>query len=70
MIFGAVAQVILGADAVSSGPWDKKEWIDISKAVEAPRAHDQLFPLTVYLDSTFDQESIDALDARGHNTTG
>lgn len=62
--------MILGADAVSLAPRDTKEWIDISKAVEAPRAHDQLFPLQVDMDSTFDQESIDALQARGHNTTG
>ncbi|KAF8491258.1 gamma-glutamyltranspeptidase [Gautieria morchelliformis] len=70
MIFGAVAQVILGVDAVSSGPRDKNGWVDVSMAVEGPRAHNQLFPLEVFMDSTFDQKSIDALQTRGHNTTG
>jgi gamma-glutamyltranspeptidase/glutathione hydrolase/leukotriene-C4 hydrolase len=73
-IFGSIAQVILGADIASSstlreGPHDE-DWIDISKAVEAPRAHDQLFPLRVEMDSTFDQEGINELQARGHNVTG
>jgi gamma-glutamyltranspeptidase / glutathione hydrolase / leukotriene-C4 hydrolase len=70
MIFGAVAQVILGVDVVSSGPRDERGWYDVSTAVEGPRAHNQLFPLEVFMDSTFNQESIDALQARGHNTTG
>jgi gamma-glutamyltranspeptidase / glutathione hydrolase / leukotriene-C4 hydrolase len=71
-IFGSVAQVILGADAVSSAsaPRVEQGWVDLSAAVEAPRAHDQLFPLMVDMDSTFDQASVDALRARGHNTTG
>lgn len=65
-----MAQVILGADTVSSTPLDRIGWIDISQAVEAPRVHDQLFPLEVDMDSIFDQARIDALQARGHNTTG
>ena len=70
-IFGSVAYVILGADAVlATALRDDDDWIDISKAVEAPRAHDQLFPLHVEMDSTFDQDSVDQLQARQHNVTG
>ncbi|KAF8586707.1 hypothetical protein K439DRAFT_1659521 [Ramaria rubella] len=70
-IFGAVAEVILGADsAMSAAEQANDDWIDISSAVEGPRVHNQLFPLNVDMDSTFDQESVDALQARGHNITG
>ncbi|KAF8586715.1 gamma-glutamyltranspeptidase [Ramaria rubella] len=69
-IFSAVAEVILGADsAMSAAERTNDDWIDISSAVEGPRVHNQLFPLYVDMDSTFDQESIDALQARGHNIT-
>ncbi|KAF8507469.1 gamma-glutamyltranspeptidase [Hysterangium stoloniferum] len=67
-IFGSVAQVIMGADAILSST-SGDEWIDISKAVEAPRAHDQLYPLQVEMDSTFDLENVASLEARGHNVT-
>lgn len=71
-IFGAVAHVILGADDVLLKHEQGKstDWIDISQAVEAPRAHDQLYPLITEVDSTFDQVSLDGLIARGHNITG
>lgn len=70
-IFGAVANVILGADDVLSKHEQARstDWIDISQAVEAPRAHDQLYPSITDLDSTFDQVSLDGLIARGHNIT-
>jgi len=67
-IFGSVAQVIIGADAILSST-SGDEWIDISKAVEAPRAHDQLYPLRVEMDSSFDLENVASLKARGHNIT-
>ncbi|KIJ49346.1 hypothetical protein M422DRAFT_161129 [Sphaerobolus stellatus SS14] len=58
-IFPSVAQVILGKEA----------WVDVSKAVEGPRVHNQLYPLPVDVDSTIDNEGIKALKERGHNVT-
>lgn len=69
-IFGAVANVIFGADDVLLKHEHSTDWIDISQAVEAPRAHDQLYPSITELDSIFDQVSLDGLIARGHNVTG
>ncbi|GJJ06187.1 hypothetical protein Clacol_000376 [Clathrus columnatus] len=70
-IFGAVAHVILGADDVllKHEQGNKADWIDVSQAVEAPRAHDQLYPLATEVDSTFDQVSLDVLISKGHNIT-
>ena len=71
-IFPSVAQVILGTDTIvaASPQEDVNELIDVSKAVEAPRAHNQLYPLLVDVDSTIDKESVDGLLVRGHNVTG
>lgn len=58
-IFGSVAQVMLNLD------WG----YDLSHAVEEPRAHDQLLPRYVSVESGYRQDLLDALRARGHNLT-
>ncbi|KAH7108183.1 gamma-glutamyltranspeptidase [Auriculariales sp. MPI-PUGE-AT-0066] len=58
-IFPAVAQVIVGLDVGKS----------ISAAIEAPRAHSQLLPPTVDLDSTVGDDIVQGLLNRGHNAT-
>jgi gamma-glutamyltranspeptidase/glutathione hydrolase/leukotriene-C4 hydrolase len=72
-IFPSVVQVILAADselATSQSSGGKEAWVDVSRAVESPRAHNQLYPLIVDVDSTIDKEGVDALAQRGHNVTG
>ncbi|KZV95135.1 gamma-glutamyltranspeptidase [Exidia glandulosa HHB12029] len=58
-IFPSVAQVIVGLDVGRT----------ISEAVEGPRAHDQLFPAVLDLDSTFPAEHVAALQERRHNVS-
>lgn len=58
-IYPAVAQVIAYLDIGRT----------ISEAIEGPRAHDQLLPPRVDLDSTFPEDLIQALRDRHHNVT-
>ena len=61
LIFGSVLQVILGLD----------EWgLDVSQAIEYGRVHDQLYPLTVAVDSIIPDDIVKALEDRHHNVTG
>lgn len=59
-IFGAVFQVLLNLD------WG----LDVSAAIEAGRLHDQLYPLTLDADNTYDKDILRDLRRRGHNVTG
>lgn len=59
-IYGSVLQVIL--NYLDGG-------MDISKAVEEPRVHDQLFPLETSVESTYKNWGIESLKERGHNVT-
>ncbi|CAE6482871.1 unnamed protein product [Rhizoctonia solani] len=58
-IFGAIAQTILNLD----------RGMNISGAIEAPRVHDQLFPMVVSIESEFGERELDGLQQRGHNTS-
>jgi gamma-glutamyltranspeptidase / glutathione hydrolase / leukotriene-C4 hydrolase len=59
-IFGAVFQTILNL-----------EWgLDLSKAIEYGRLHDQLYPIILDADSTYPEDLLRALVDRGHNVTG
>jgi gamma-glutamyltranspeptidase/glutathione hydrolase/leukotriene-C4 hydrolase len=60
-IFGAVFNTIMG---LASGAR-----ADVREAVEAPRAHDQLFPPFVDVDDSFAGGVLSALRARGHNVS-
>jgi gamma-glutamyltranspeptidase / glutathione hydrolase / leukotriene-C4 hydrolase len=60
LIFGSIVQVILGLN----------EGLDVSAAVERPRLHDQLFPSTVIVESSFTKHLVESLRDRGHNITG
>lgn len=59
-IFGAIFQVLLNLD------WG----LDISAAIESGRLHDQLYPLILDADSTYDMDILCDLRRRGHNVTG
>ncbi|KAG8959826.1 hypothetical protein FRC00_001207 [Tulasnella sp. 408] len=59
-IYGSVLQVIL--NHLDGG-------MDISKAVEEPRVHNQLFPLETSVESTYKTWGIESLKERGHNVT-
>lgn len=59
-IFGAIAQTILNVD----------RGMDISRAVEEPRVHDQLFPSLVSVESEFGEKVLEGLKEKGHNITG
>lgn len=59
-IFGSVLQVILN---------HMHRGMDISQAVEAPRVHDQLYPLVTSVESTFPDKGLKDLANRGHNVT-
>ncbi|KIY53111.1 gamma-glutamyltranspeptidase [Fistulina hepatica ATCC 64428] len=58
-IFGSIFQVLMNLE------WD----LDISKAIEYGRVHDQLYPLTMEVDDTYPADIIDGLRALGHNVT-
>ncbi len=60
MIFPAVLQVLLGIDR-----WG----MDVSRAIEYGRVHDQLYPLFVIVDDILPAEDVRALVDRGHNVT-
>ncbi|KAG8997197.1 hypothetical protein FRB94_011144 [Tulasnella sp. JGI-2019a] len=59
-IYGSVLQVIL--NHMDMG-------MDISEAVEDPRVHDQLYPLTTSVETTFREEGLQGLRDRGHNVS-
>ncbi|KAG8850362.1 hypothetical protein FRB96_000426 [Tulasnella sp. 330] len=59
-IYGSVLQVIL--NHIHMG-------MDISQAVEEPRIHDQLYPLTTSAESTLWEGGLEGLRQRGHNVT-
>jgi gamma-glutamyltranspeptidase len=59
-IFGSVVQAILNVD------WG----MDISKAIEHARVHDQLFPWRVEVENTVEAGVVDTLREKGHNVTG
>ena len=59
-IYTAVLQTILGA--LDYG-------LNVSAAIEAPRAHHTLYPNIADLDNAFKAELVDGLRVRGHNVT-
>jgi len=58
-IFGAILQVLLNLD------WG----LDVSAAIESGRLHDQLYPLILDADSTYERDILCDLRRRGHNVT-
>jgi len=59
-IFPAVFQVMLNLD------WG----MNVGESVEFGRLHNQLYPTSVDVDSTYPAPLVDALRQRGHNVTG
>lgn len=59
-IYGSILQVILN---------HMHRDMDISQAVEEPRVHDQLYPLTTSVETTFWEEGLEGLRRRGHNVS-
>ncbi|TRM69777.1 nucleophile aminohydrolase [Schizophyllum amplum] len=58
-IFPSIYQVLLNL-----------EWgMDVSSAIEYGRVHDQLYPLVLDVDDSYDADVIEGLKARGHNVT-
>ena len=47
------------------------DWgMDISKAIDHARVHDQLFPWVVDVENTIEAGVVDTLREKGHNVTG
>ena len=59
-IFGTIFQVLMNLD------WG----LDVSAAIESGRLHDQLYPMILDADSTYDKDILRDLCRRGHNVTG